>query len=441
MSLDSRPLVRSYMGFGEDVSPFVNLPSDLPELPDGNSVYVRSRVSWYLRTAGSWVRTNVTDPAFAALANVYVNTATGNDDNDGSASSPLATITEWAARIGMNANTTLAGQTVHIAGNVNEGDLKIFLPQGAGIVFEGTPTVALATTIAAVTAWNVAGGTVGTVRGTASLVPHVGKVFRVVGGARNGAIGVLKAAESGTNIETPPLAYSLWIPSLGEPLQAGDSIEVLDLPTWAGKLTISGDAAALFVAWFDFTGTDTHSIFVNVAAQLWFSGCILRGGADSGTGSFLSAIGCIVTNAFRAESSAAYAEGWNSVFHTLTIRTQASAQLGGCVFTGYVTGDEVSYLLIFSEDLWFDNDPGLLGNSCIGVGPSATVLTQSVIGGRNATGAAGRIRIREGGSLYYSTAPAIAGSGTELIVGGTSRTFAGGAYAHPTNLARYAPSI
>lgn len=440
MALESRPMVRSYMGFGEDVSPFVNLLSDLPELPDGNCVFVRSRCSWYLRTGGAWVRTKNTDPAFAALSDVYVNTATGDDDNPGTLAEPLKTIGEWAARLGGNPNTTIPGQTVHVSGNVSEGDLKLYLPQGTTISIVGDPTVVLTTTIAAVTEWDASGGTVGTIQGAASLAPHVGKIFRVASGPRAGAIGVIKAVESGANVEVPPLAFGLWIPVLGEPLQAGDTIEVLNLPTWAGKLTVAGDYAFAFVAWFDFTATDSHSVFVTVGAQLWFSGCVLQGGLDSGASCFLSVIGCRASGAIRSEYPSAYAEAWNSAVHAFTIRNAATAQLGENTFTGYVTADSLSYLAIYG-DTWFDNDVGLAGNVCLEIGVNATVETFAAVAGRNATGVGGRIRIHAGGALYYSSAPIIAGSGTEMFVGGTSRTFAGGAYAHPTNLARYAPSV
>lgn len=412
--------------------------ADLPTSATAEQTcWVISRRSMYVYDGSAWNRTLVTDPSFAATDIVYVNPSTGSDDGTGTAIDPIRSVAEVIARIGDNPVNAPAGWlTISLQASITETDINFSCNTGAqSIVLWQDPadiSVALRTTISASTAWNVPTGTVGTIQGTASLVPHVGKVFRIVGGARDGAIGFIISVEGSPNVKYV-CATGLWTPGVVTP-QIGDTIEILSL--LAGPATCKiGMSAIVFIAYLSML-SGLHALYAD-GGQAWLSGCAFNGGCDAGTGGFVSAIGCGASGAFggiRAEETGGYAEAWNSSITGINARAGGQVHFGGIVASDRVTADSTGSLFNDSSFIWTEDSAA---GSIIEIGVSAVFRSAGQVGGRNANGGAvGTIQVHSAGS-YVGPVPTIAGAGWQMGVGGVNKNFADvtAGYQNPANFA------
>lgn len=420
------------------VATLANLPVSAP---NGMSVYVQSKHRDYEFINGTWYSTNRTDPSLASATDWYIDNVSGSDENIGTDPAfPLQTIAEWSARMGQTPLTT--SPVLHIVGNLTE-DAPIFsFVQGVGcfgITVTGDPIVTIDTTISAVTPWDQQAGVVGTIKGTASLAGTGGSIYRIVGGARDGALGVIVANEGGGgDVMVTPAAFGLWAPSLGDDLHVGDRIQILSLPTWANNVTVTGNCYVFF-SYLHFTSVDSHGIEAMNQAQLWLSACTIDAGCDSNTGCFLSQIGCnssAATSTCRSEGQESYAEQFNSYVSTGTVRINTTFATGENVIKGYYTVNTQGFLQLGGAN-WFE---ATIGQYCINILENATFYAPNyAIGGRNNNigGGSARIVIHNGGSMDYDIVPTIAGTGNDLLIGGTAKAFSDANFVNTTNLARY----
>jgi len=407
---------------------------DLPDADTGLA-WVTNR-GLYVCEDGTWSRTRVTSPVTANAANLYVS-STGSDAADGlTEDTPLATIAEVMRRL---AEHPVATPTLHVLDSLTETECFVdFRANKDGLhslTIEGTPTVALTTTIAAVTQWNAGAGTVGTVRGTASLTSHTGKVFRIAGGTRDGAIGTLIAVESGTDVLFSPMRSALFYTDLVEP-QVGDTIEVLTLPTFASNITVSGGAVVYFS--YLTLADGQHAFTCDTGSQVYVSASRITSDIDAQYASLLSLSGCYVTGSLRGQG-ASYADAYGCFLHQVTGRTNCDLRFGDTVVGNYVTLDtRGSAQIDVGTFLWIDTPPA--GAYAVSLETDALLRAEGLLVGRGVSSPnPAAVTLWSGARLFYSTAPSISGSGTQMRIGGTSKLFSDLPFMNTTNGAVCAP--
>ena len=410
----------------------------LADLPDAQSglAWVTSRGALYVCEAGTWRRLRVSSPRYAAAANLYISNA-GSDDNTGLTSdSPLLTVAEVMARL---ADNPVATPVLHVLDSLNEDECFLnFAANKDGLhslTIEGTPTVDLTTTIAAATAWNASGGTVGTIRGTASLASHVGKVFRISGGARDGAIGTLIRVESGTDILISPMRSALFYTDAVTP-QVGDTIEVLSLPTFADNVTVSGGAVVYFS--YLTLADGQHAFTADAGSQVYLSGCKVTSDIDAGYGSLLSLAGCYVTGSYRGQG-ASYADAYGCYLYQVTGRTNCDMRFGDVVIDNYATFDTYASAQIDADTfLWIDNPPS--GAYAVSLDVGASLRASGTLAGRGLSSPnPAMVTLWSGARLFYTAAPSFTGTGTQMRIGGTTKNFTDLPFMNTTNGAVCAP--
>ncbi len=421
-----RTLQMECAGLDVNLSPvatYADLPADADE---GATKYVLSRQSMYLRAGGVWNRTRLTDPS-VATSEWWVSSSTGDDDNDGqSDSTPVKHISEIVGRIG---DTNVGQITIHVMDDLEEEDLVISGKCAADglhwIFISGQPTVDLTTTIAAVTQWDVSTSTnvVGTMRGTASLISHVGKIFRIVGGARDGAYGQLGAVESGTNVIFAPPQFGLYIPGSVQP-QVGDTIEVLSQPHFCNTITVDPECT-VFIDNVQIGDGNTHGITTSPNSALWLSGCTLDNGVDAGNSSFISLIACAVNQSARAEGAVCFLEIYGCHAQQVTCRSNSEVNLGDMIVHGTLSVNTKGLCNVIGGTFaYFDTLPP--GYAAVNVGIDALFdMNNAAVGGRNINSATlAKVQISTGGHFYYSTKANISGSNADYWIGGTTKTSA-----------------
>lgn len=116
--------------------------ADLSSVNNGSMrAWVRSRRAWYYWNdqTTSWVREPFGDSSWGLQTTWQINTSTGSDDADGSAS-PLLTWTELSSRLGRV--FIPASIAVAVTGDQNAADIPYFSYQtatGVSVTFTGTP--------------------------------------------------------------------------------------------------------------------------------------------------------------------------------------------------------------------------------------------------------------------------------------------------------------
>lgn len=404
------------------VDNFAALPSGVNE---GTMRYVTSRQSVYAYVGGVWTRTRITDPS-VANSEWWVSASTGSDDNPGTELLPIQHISEVVGRIGDND----VGQiTIHVMDDLVEEDLIIAGKCAADglhrIYITAAPTVVLTTTLSAVTQWDVSSSTnvVGKITGTASLTGHAGKIFRISGGPRDGAYGVIGTLESGSAMQFAPMQFGLFTPGLVQP-QVGDTIEVLTQKHLCNKLTVE-PGCVVFVDGVQIGDGSTHGITTSPTGQLWLSACKLDMGVDSGNASFISIISCAVNQSARAEGYACFLELYGCYANQVTSRSNSEVDVGDSVLHGILSiNTKGEGFIVWGTFAYFDALPA--GYACVFLGADALFSMNSAsLGGRNIDSATtGKVVVAAGGHFYYSSKPNIGGSSTDYYIGGTMKATA-----------------
>lgn len=192
------------------------------------------------------------DPALLSAPDVYVDPATGSDDNDGlTPATALATLGEYAQRMGNG--IPAVSQTVNILGDLTEDvDLRVRVP--ADVTLQGQRTVLFSGTVTSATALDTStspvtrgevtdAGVVWTSAGPGGT-SLVGKMIVLTGGAHAGKISFILEDQGGgsgtfnTNTFIDPLTFATGFPS------AGDTFDVVDLTKITGVFKVQNDAIA-----------------------------------------------------------------------------------------------------------------------------------------------------------------------------------------------------
>lgn len=411
------------------VSTLSLLPSDAPL---DTLCWVRSRGGLWLRSreegTTAWRRLRVSDPKWASRDTWYIG-AEGNDDNDGATEQTLLRTTgELFARLADNPLTT--GVTVYVVDDVNETELCFQgrnEPDGVHwLYFEGLPRVAATGTIASVTNWTASTNTAGIITGSSTLVPHVGKLLRITGGARAGARFWIVKNTSGVTVRISRVLDGPYSPS-SVSLQVGDPYEVLTLPHLTDTATIVSATDVQF-ALVDIGTTDNaHGIIVNGAAI--FDACKLYG-LDVFGGGQVTLYACSVGRSVRAQGDGAVGATGCLVDGT-TIRSGGTAILNDHVIQAGKLVVEKGSLVRTTDNAFlavYDYSVGAIEVESLG-----QLHVNGYIIGTGITGDPAMITVGSNGSVVYSNEPTITGSLVESLVGGYERDFSEWPYIHPDN--------
>ncbi len=413
----------------QPVATLALLPSDAPV----NSIcWVASRGGLWVRSTEdgttAWRRTRVSDPKWAARTTWYISSAGSDDADGGSSDAPLRTVGELFARLADN--PLPAGVTVYVLTSLNESRLAF---QGNNepdnthwLYFEGVPTVAATGTVATVTNWSGASNTDGVITGSSSLVPHVGKLLRITGGAREGARFWIVKNTTGTTVRITPVLDGSYSPTTTN-LQVGDPYEVLSLPHLADTLTVVHGTDVQFALVSLGTSDNAHGILVNGAAT--FDGCQLYG-VDVNGGGAAVLYGCRIGQNIRSQGEGSF-EAYGCVAYGTTIRMGGSATLSNHVVQdnrfniesgGTVRVNSSSVLAIYNY-----------GAGAVSLEGLAKLYVGGYLIGKDITGDPAMVMIGSSASVVYAHVPTITGTGVESLVGGYERDFADWPYIHPDN--------
>jgi hypothetical protein len=418
--------------------------ADLPATAaEGAKTYVRSRRSWYQFSGDAWIRTLETDPAWARSTDVFVNYDTGSDDGAGTADDPLATVPEAYARLGRHAVASDTYFTIYQTGNATESawDLSAVTTTTQPITHYGVPTVLLSTTVT-VGAWTPATNTYGTLTGGSSLAAYAassqttnGKLFRVVGGARDGLHGTLRL-HLGAGVVQYELPAYLWTPG-GTALVTGDTIEILDCPAMPASL-LQRRGTVIFFAYLSGLSAGTHAMAVEQAADAWFSACSLTGDVDGRAGANLSFVGCAMAgHDVRCEEQGTL-EICNGRHHGFAARLCSMAHLEDVTLENRSLVEEGAIARHRAGHVWL----AYAGAGAVEVYPRGSWIATAAAGVVCGTGlvgsTVGMIQLH-GNAIYAGPVPVCTGTGWQFGVAGTQRSFSDAAVFYTTGGASIGP--
>jgi hypothetical protein len=413
------------------VLPSSETVAGLPSVAEEGALsWVIKRGRFFQRLGGDWVsRPETSDPAWASASLAI--SSSGDDDAPGTSGAPIRTLAEWRERtsrlaIGQATLTlldSLTAETDITLGGACDADLDRWLYVTAA------PAVLLSTTLSAVTPWalDASTNTVGTVTGTASLVAYAGaaglagKLWRIVGGARGGACGVLGRSEgAGALVFVPPIS-ALYAVDTVTP-QAGDTIEVLEPLTLAERLRV-GVGCNVFLDGVALGIGGNHDVQVPAGSKLWASGCAFSGGIDALQAGAVELTGCALDGSVRAEGDGAGGSSRIEVrgchARALEVRGGGVAIFSDIVTTYQMTLEAMSSALVASGFVFFDS----LASTALSLGKRSLLDAAGVLNGRGTTGTPARVVAGKGAMLAYSAKPNIAGTGSEWSANGSTGNF------------------
>lgn len=418
---------------GVAILPSSSTMAGLPSVAaEGALCWVTGRGRFFQRLAGDWIsRPELSDPAWAS-ASLSISSA-GSDDAPGTAEDPIATMAEWGERV---SRLAIGQATLTLLDDLAEEDVTIAGDCGGlldrWLYVTAAPAVLLSTTLSAVTPWNLgaASNVVGTVTGTASLVSHAGtsggpgRLWRIVGGARDGAWGVLGAVESGSAVIFVPPVSALYAVDTVTP-QAGDTVEILDPLRLASRLRV-GPNTRLFLDGLQVGDAGGHDVQVGAGAALLASGCQFTGGIDALVAGFAELTGCGLDVTARAEGDGEGGGGKLSIrgCHARGIMARPGGLLAlSDIVTSYqVAVASWANAQVVSGFVFADNPASAAAWT---LGKRSAVDAVGVLNGRGVAASAGRVVLDRGAMLTYASKPNITGTGTEYDCGGSTGTFAG----------------
>lgn len=418
---------------GTAILPSVPSVAALPSTAtEGALSWVSRRGRFYQHLSGDWVsRPELSNPAWAS-ASLSISSA-GSDDAPGTSDDPIATMAEWGERV---SRLDIGQATLTLLDDLAEEDVTIAGDCGGlldrWLYVTAAPQVLLTTTLSAVTAWNLgaASNVVGTVTGTASLVSHAGtsggpgRLWRIVGGARDGAWGVLGAVESGSAVVFVPPVAALYAVDTVTP-QNGDTIEVLDPVRLSSRLRV-GPNARVFLDGLQIGDAGGHDVQVAAGGALLASGCQFVGGLDALVAGFAELTGCGLDVTVRAEGDGEGGGGKLSIrgchARGITARPAGLLALSDVVTSYQVSIASWANAQVVSGFVFADNPTSAAAWT---LGKRSSVDAVGALNGRGVAASAGRIVLDRGAMLTYAQRPNITGTGTEYDCGGSTGTFAG----------------
>jgi hypothetical protein len=325
-----------------------------------------------------------------------------------------------------------AGITVYVLDSLG---LTSFVPHVVGetdgdhwLYFQGVPTVDATGTIASVTPRDATNNTDGVITGSASLVSHVGKLLRITSGARAGAQFLLTANPSGATVRISQPLAAAWNNDRASSLQVGDPYEVLSFPSFADAVTIEGAQDVEFGYLVIGTGGQAHTVYATSGAVVKFDGCVIDG-FDADRGADVTAYCSRFSSGMRTQGDATILT-WGCVSDGGSVRSGGRASLNDHISQGDHIIVEPGGFLRCEEASRF-----LAGYDYSGAvfvfQRESEVVFDGYLTGSGITGVYARLQVLDGARVALGHAPQIAGTGTELQIGGTAvgvggrkRTFA-----------------
>jgi hypothetical protein len=237
VDLDATDLTDGTLVFVRTVRDFFRLQKPSTLVPDNITVVAASG-------GGNWLREMLSDASWLYQATWFLNSSTGDDENDGlTSATSLRTHTELERRWSSDRSKRLEQDTVvTITGNVdNARDAVIGMSPRAGFTlrYVGVPTVQRAATLTAATASNPAANIQQTVTDAAiaNWAAHLGQRIELANGAVTGIGLAVSATEALTGYFIIPDAAgtngSVYTP-------AGDeAYEVQTVPTFTRGVSVS----------------------------------------------------------------------------------------------------------------------------------------------------------------------------------------------------------
>lgn len=429
-----------------------------------------------------WIRavSQILDQSTDGLSQAawFIDPVSGNDRNSGlTAATALKTDAERQRRWGnfttkINQATTVTYLSSPGASDPVNFDVQIGLNSNLQIVgtkqvisISGAPTAALT----AVTVLNRGAQTPWDVTAVGLGAAHVGKIIRITAGPRiNNYAVVMKDLGAGKVRVTPfgnLQVSSNFVPFVETPAQAGDVVEVFDMPqidlgtcafrSGSNQTMTPTTAIVLFDTIKPYCGTvDTASINTTNTA-IYFARSILRNCILSGPGAFLMAGGLMIEGFVVDATSGTFVgysfgakdcpfcdfAGSNFAFtgffgSTCVLEGDCLFQNSAVAIAGMVQGSRVSMFDQATADSAFQILPGqvYVSTSFFG-GPDLLWGTANT--GHGAI-------VRTGGTLAYVTKPTVnsgLGVGREALIGGTDKVWGAVPFAEATNFTTIAPYV
>ena len=425
--------------------------ADLPaSAAPGDRRWVTSRGVEYIYTT-SWQASGITDPAWAN-ATIYV-ASTGSADGAGTSGDPLSSLADVMLRLGRNNPQQIQ---VYVLDALGEASIEIEGPcipdLNHWITISAAPaavTVAQTTTLSAVTAWvqNASTNTVGTITGTTSFAAHAGsgvnagKRFRIAGGARDGALGVLGAVESGTAVVFAPPQVALYTIGTVVP-QTGDTVEILSAPPLLCEKLYVGHGVSLWIDHLTIGAGDAHAVTVGSGATLYLSACVVDGGIDAlNAGSYvLTACECKGSLRTYGDADGDGGNGSMNVYgcHTQTIevRKQGKATFGDVYSRHGMSFGQLSCCQIASGTFLYVDTPA--GSTALVASFASKTDAAGALNGRGVTASPGTLVLGVDATIAYGVKPNFTGGSGSLWYFDASNNGNAAALpaAHPTNGAK-----
>ncbi len=384
---------------------------------------------------GAWVRNHHPDVSWVHNPEWWIDPANGSDENIGTDSAyPLATVREFLRRCQPNFLwTPTTGLTVHVMRDINE-DIQIQadfnMTPGFGSFLLFTADLAPQTgntTITAVQAHNSSTNTVGalTVSGSTFWAGKEGMVGVIQGGARAGACFVVAKNLGSGKGQISAVGAGPYDPT-PITLQTGDVFKLYTQTKFGGLLVVNGSGIVNFENLEIGTTVDPYGHSATVyEATAFFTCCHFPNGLNSEDYAYVDVSHSDIQLGCRAQNYSELILSGNVVRGASPLcRAGAIIWSYNATVFGKIRLEKFSSLRV-DTGWWLSVHDT---TTAIKVDPGGEVDTR---GGKLwGTGVAGpRIEILPGGSFIYSTgaAPNLAGSGTEMYVGGTggTTTFAG----------------
>lgn len=427
------------------VATFADLPATAAA---GDRRWVTSRGVEYIYT-DAWHPSGITDPVWNN-ATIYV-ASTGSADGAGTEGDPLSGVADVMLRLGRNNPQQIQVYVLDALGDASlviEGPCVPDLNHWITISAAPSAIAVAQTTTATVVAWNqdATHNVVGTLTGGTSIATHAGaaglagKRYRISGGPRAGAVGVLGAVESGAAVLFVPPQAALYTVGSVVP-QTGDTIEILGAPPLLCERLDVGHNVSLWIDNLTIGAGEAHSVSVASGASLYVSSCVLAGGLDALAGGSCVFTACALDATVRTYGDADGAGGGGALniygCHTqlIEVRQQGKLSIGDTVSRRMLALSQQVSAQVVSGVFYVDtpSDP-----AAVRLGLKAGLDVAGVFNGRGVTAAQGKMLVGVDGAIAYSVKPYFTGgSGADWYFDGSnSGNAASLPAAHPTNGAK-----
>lgn len=400
---------------------------------------------------GRWILVSIAgSEPFMAQAAWAVDSVNGNDANQGTALSPIRTLTELARRwAGKVLLPSIAAATITLAGTFPSEVLALSgveVQRGQSLVVRpATLTEVASGTITTYTARNAAADTSATILADISFAGLAQARIRLTSGASSGATAWIGADLGGNTcrvgafqlnggavtpangvtfvVETYPTAVGgVTIQYVGAGHVRVEDFEVRQIGTGQPQF-IAGGGLGSSTTFFE-TGAQVYRCKLTVGAR-WYYGTAFTG--------------CCSTAPMIVASGQYIMQG-HTWFSAVTLRDNASLTLQG----PYVTFDSANIsialmqvltgsVLLYGADIEFFGCVSTVAAFALAEFASiySSASARSVYGSGNTFPTAALVR--SGTGFVYTTKPTIVGTVQDALVGGTARAWAAIPYIEPAN--------